>query len=109
MIQYYIYMQSQKYWAFQLLSVACLSLAAKMEECDVPALSEFPLQDYNFESQVIQRMELLVLTTLEWRMGFITPFPLLPCFITKLCNQSPPTHIWSNTTQLIFLLMKGKL
>ncbi|KAG8377536.1 hypothetical protein BUALT_Bualt08G0043400 [Buddleja alternifolia] len=78
----------EKCWAIRLVSIACLSLAAKMEECMVPALSEFCLdddQDYNFESSVIQRMELLVLNTLEWKMGSITtPFAFIHFFVKKL-------------------------
>ncbi|KAI4316615.1 hypothetical protein L6164_024580 [Bauhinia variegata] len=97
---------SDKYWAIRILSVACLSIAAKIEECNVPALSEFQLEDYSFESKVIQRMELLVLSTLEWKMGFITPFVFLPYFITKFCNESPPTHIFCKTVQVISTIMK---
>lgn len=104
------FMQSEKHWAIRLLSVACLSLAAKMEEYTVPGLSQFQLEDYCFESKVIQRMELLVLTTLEWDMAIITPFAFLPYFIPKLCKESPPNHILSKTTmQLIFTTMKGEL
>ncbi|ESW08747.1 hypothetical protein PHAVU_009G071400 [Phaseolus vulgaris] len=97
---------SEKCWAIQLLSIACLSLAAKMEECNVPALSEFKLDDYSFEGKVIQKMELLVLSTLEWKMGIITPFDFLSCFITKLCKESPPSPTFSKTMQLIFTTMK---
>ncbi|KAK1405639.1 hypothetical protein POM88_005244 [Heracleum sosnowskyi] len=48
---------NEKYWAVRLLSVACLSLAAKMEEYKVPLLKDFPMEDYYFEGKVIQRME----------------------------------------------------
>ncbi|ESW08748.1 hypothetical protein PHAVU_009G071400 [Phaseolus vulgaris] len=99
-------LKSEKCWAIQLLSIACLSLAAKMEECNVPALSEFKLDDYSFEGKVIQKMELLVLSTLEWKMGIITPFDFLSCFITKLCKESPPSPTFSKTMQLIFTTMK---
>ncbi|KAK7291060.1 hypothetical protein RIF29_05924 [Crotalaria pallida] len=97
---------SNKHWAIQLLSVACLSLAAKMEECHVPLLSEFQLEDYCFESKSIQRMELAVLSTLEWNMAVVTPLAFLPYFITKLCKDPPPSHFLSKTMQLIFILMK---
>ncbi|RDX69674.1 Cyclin-D5-1, partial [Mucuna pruriens] len=97
---------SEKCWAIRLLSIACLSLAAKMEECNVPGLSEFKLDDYSFEGKMIQKMELLVLTTLEWRMGILTPFDFLSYFITKFCKQSPPSPIFSKTMQLIFTTMK---
>ncbi|BAT77912.1 hypothetical protein LR48_Vigan04g242600 [Vigna angularis] len=97
---------SEKWWAIRLLSIACLSLAAKMEECNVPELSEFKSEDYSFEGKVIQKMELLVLTTLEWEMGIITPFDFLSYFITKFCKESPPSPTFSKTMQLIFTTMK---
>ncbi|KAK8581048.1 hypothetical protein V6N13_144095 [Hibiscus sabdariffa] len=81
---------SEKAWAMQLLSVACLSLAAKMEEMEVPALSEFQIEGCNFDTKTIQRMELLVLNTLEWRMNLVTPFAFLHFFITEMCKSSPP-------------------
>ncbi|KAK6277604.1 hypothetical protein POUND7_017927 [Theobroma cacao] len=97
---------SEKSWAMQLLSMACLSLAAKMEEIKVPALSEFQSEECNFKSKVIQRMELLVLNTLEWRMSSITPFAFLHFFITKMCKESPPGHLVSKTVQLILAIMR---
>uniref|UniRef100_A0A0R0K3U0 B-like cyclin n=1 Tax=Glycine max TaxID=3847 RepID=A0A0R0K3U0_SOYBN len=99
-------LKSEKSWAIRLLSIACLSLAAKMEECIVPGLSEFKLDDYSFEGKVIQKMELLVLSTLEWKMGIITPFDFLSYFIRKICKESPPSPIFSKTMQLIFTTMK---
>ncbi|KDP41628.1 hypothetical protein JCGZ_16035 [Jatropha curcas] len=97
---------SEKSWAVKLLSVACLSLAAKMEEIKVPSLSEFQIEDYNFESRVIQRMELLVLNTMEWRMISITPFVFLHYFIIKFSEESPPRHIVSRTVGFILDLMR---
>ncbi|GFQ02218.1 cyclin-d5-3 [Phtheirospermum japonicum] len=70
-------------WAMRLLSMACLSLAAKMDEVSVPPLPHFCVDDYNFESQVIQRMELLVLNELGWTMGSITPFSFVDFFAKK--------------------------
>ncbi|KAL6013094.1 hypothetical protein ACLOJK_003584 [Asimina triloba] len=90
-----------KDWAIRLLSVACLSLAAKMEECRVPALSEFPVEDYEFENKVIQRMELLVLNTLEWRMSSVTPFAYLNYFFTKFSEKSRPKALISKAVELI--------
>uniref|UniRef100_A0A804U6H4 Cyclin-like domain-containing protein n=1 Tax=Zea mays TaxID=4577 RepID=A0A804U6H4_MAIZE len=67
-------------WAARLLAVACVSLAAKMEEYRAPALPEFRADDeYDFSSVSIRRMELLVLSTLGWRMGDVTPLDYLPC------------------------------
>ncbi|KVH99449.1 Cyclin-like protein [Cynara cardunculus var. scolymus] len=99
---------SDKHWAIRLLSVACLSLAAKMEESNAPALTEFPTDEYTFDSSVIQRMELLVLTTLDWRMHSITPFDFIRCFISCFCTESSKRHFVSRTTQILFATIKGK-
>nr|GLL48944.1 cyclin-D5-2-like [Ipomoea trifida] len=77
----------EKDWAIKLLSMACLSLAAKMEECRVPSLSEYPMEGYNFETKLLQRMELLVLNALEWRMGLITPFAFTRYFVVKFSEN----------------------
>ncbi|XP_015972346.1 cyclin-D5-1-like [Arachis duranensis] len=97
---------SGKCWKMRLLSIACLTLAAKMEESEVPVLTEFQSEDYCFENKVIQRMELLVLSTLEWNMVMITPLVFLPYFITKLCNESQTCHVLSKTIQIIFTLIQ---
>ncbi|XP_051146440.1 cyclin-D4-1-like [Andrographis paniculata] len=77
-------------WPFQLLSMTCLSLAAKMEELYVPCLLDLQMLEtaYVFEPKTIQRMELLVLTTLKWRLRSVTPFDYLHHFLTKLPSSS---------------------
>ncbi|RWR77981.1 cyclin-D5-1-like protein [Cinnamomum micranthum f. kanehirae] len=93
--------QNGKCWAIQLLSVACLSLAVKMEECKIPPLSEFRADGYTFDWQVIQRMELMVLNTLEWRMSSVTPFAYLHYFSTKFSNESRPNTVLSKASGLV--------
>ncbi|XVE70190.1 hypothetical protein DITRI_Ditri10aG0052600 [Diplodiscus trichospermus] len=99
---------TEKSWVIQLLSMTCISLAAKMEEIQVPTLSELKTQfkEVTFGSRVIERMELLVLNTLEWKMNSITPFAFLPFFISKICKESPPDHFMSRTVQFILAIMK---
>lgn len=80
--------QRGKAWAVRLLSIACLSLAAKMEENKVITLTDFQFEDYLFKCDAIQRMELLVLATLQWRMIVITPFAYLSYFASKLHEHS---------------------
>nr|DAD46180.1 TPA_asm: hypothetical protein HUJ06_004410 [Nelumbo nucifera] len=65
-----------KAWMMQLLSVACLSLAAKVEETDMPFSLDLQVGEskFVFEARTTQRMELLVLSTLKWRMQAVTPF-----------------------------------
>ncbi|KAM7277562.1 hypothetical protein ACFE04_004696 [Oxalis oulophora] len=99
---------SEKSWTIRLLSVACLSLAVKMEEINIPSLSEYQTEEFFFHGKVIQRMELLVLNTLEWRMGSVTPFDYLHYFVLKLCNcnYSSPRIIFSRTLEFIFATIK---
>ncbi|KAK3231233.1 hypothetical protein Dsin_003114 [Dipteronia sinensis] len=97
---------SEKLWAIKLVSVACLSLAAKMEEINVPALTEFQIDEYDFGSNVKQRMELLVLNTLNWRLRSVTPFVFLHYFSTKFFNDSPPNNVLSRTVALILNAMR---
>ncbi|CAI9770268.1 unnamed protein product [Fraxinus pennsylvanica] len=67
--------QKDKPWMSQLAAVACLSLAAKVEETQVPLLLDLQVEEskYLFEAKTIQRMELLVLSTLKWKMNPVTP------------------------------------
>lgn len=78
-------------WPYQLLSVACLSLAAKMEELYVPLLMDLQILEprYVFEPKSIQRMELWVMANLKWRLRSVTPFDFLDYFISKLQSSGP--------------------
>ncbi|KAF8013920.1 hypothetical protein BT93_I1702 [Corymbia citriodora subsp. variegata] len=82
-------------WAFQLLSVACLSLAAKMEEPEVPLLLDLQAFDpkFVFEPRTVQRMELWVMSNLNWRLRSVTPFDFLPSFVPKIRTLSSPS-LW---------------
>ncbi|KAK4790852.1 hypothetical protein SAY86_031265 [Trapa natans] len=73
-------------WPMQLLSVACLSLAAKMEEPLVPSLLDIQVEGakFVFEPRTITRMELLVLTVLNWRLRSVTPFSFIGFFACKI-------------------------
>ncbi|KAI3451983.1 hypothetical protein Pfo_008648 [Paulownia fortunei] len=67
--------QKDKPWMSQLAAVACLSIAAKVEETQVPLLLDLQVEEskYLFGAKTIQRMELLVLSTLQWKMNPVTP------------------------------------
>ncbi|VFQ75333.1 unnamed protein product [Cuscuta campestris] len=95
-----------KTWAIRLLSVACLALAAKVEENKAPALSQYHVDDYHFAGSVIQRMELLVLNTLEWKMNLMTPFSFVHYFVTKFCGELRPTEIVPKAVELIVDIMR---
>uniref|UniRef100_A0A2K1XP97 B-like cyclin n=1 Tax=Populus trichocarpa TaxID=3694 RepID=A0A2K1XP97_POPTR len=79
-----VHLQKEKPWMAQLAAVSCLSLAAKVEETQVPLLLDFQVEDskYVFEAKTIQRMEILVLSTLKWKMNPVTPISFLD-YITR--------------------------
>ncbi|KAK8482057.1 hypothetical protein V6N13_056940 [Hibiscus sabdariffa] len=99
-----------KAWMMQLLTVACLSLAAKMEETEVPLILDLQVGEskFVFEAKTIQRMELLVLSTLSWRMQAITPFSFIDYFLYKLNDDKIPLRSSiSRSIQLISSTIKG--
>lgn len=135
----------------QLLSVACLSLAAKMEETQVPLSLDLQVQIHSkfysliyyfgenqlgihicinnngvfclviliqvaesrflFEGRTIQRMELLVMSTLKWRMQAITAFSFIDHFIRKNndvnSHRIPLKDSVFRSTQIIIATLKG--
>nr|DAD21282.1 TPA_asm: hypothetical protein HUJ06_022745 [Nelumbo nucifera] len=104
-------------WPLQLLSVACVSIAAKMEEASVPLLLDLQMvvsSRFVFEPRTVQRMELLVMTNLKWRMRSITPFDFVDYFVSKLpcfssrhpflsCVSSRASDLILSTTLVDFL------
>ncbi|ESQ31209.1 hypothetical protein EUTSA_v10004441mg [Eutrema salsugineum] len=84
--------ETDKPWMSQLVAVACLSLAAKVEEIHVPLLIDLQVEEarYIFEAKTIQRMELLILTTLQWRMHPVTPISFFDHIVRRFgskCHQ----------------------
>ncbi|KAL1809956.1 hypothetical protein ACET3Z_026946 [Daucus carota] len=85
-------LHNDKPWMGQLVAVACLSLAAKVEETQVPLLDDLQVDEsrFLFDSRSIQRMELLVLSSLEWKMNPVTPFSFFDHIIRRLELESCP-------------------
>ncbi|XP_047052501.1 cyclin-D2-1 isoform X1 [Lolium rigidum] len=95
-------------WAMQLLAVTCLSLAAKMEETLVPSLLDLQIEStrYIFEPRTILRMELLVLTALNWRLRSVTPFVFIDFFVCKVDPRGKNTrYLIGRATQMILAAM----
>ncbi|KAJ8766874.1 hypothetical protein K2173_009218 [Erythroxylum novogranatense] len=78
--------QRDKPWMIQLVAVTCLSLAAKVEETQVPLLLDLQVEGtkYVFEAKTIQRMELLVMSALKWKMHPVTPLSFIDHIIRRL-------------------------
>jgi len=155
-----LHLQKGKAWMMQLLAVACLSIAAKMEETEVPLSVDLQVSDcyliefnfysipefvlipplwhlgthnqhgfvvhrlmvwgqknvqvgeakFIFEAKTIQRMELLVLSTLKWRMQAVTPFSFIDHFLYKMNgDQMPPRTLIFQSIQLIQSTLKGNI
>ncbi|KAG2704578.1 hypothetical protein I3760_05G009600 [Carya illinoinensis] len=81
-----LHIQRDKPGLIQLVAVACLSLAAKVEETQVPLLLDLQVEGtkYVFEAKNIQRMELLVLATLQWKMQPVTPLSFIDHVIRRI-------------------------
>ncbi|XP_042057420.1 cyclin-D3-1-like isoform X1 [Salvia splendens] len=95
-----------KPWMMHLAALTCLSLAAKLEETHVPLLLDLQVEEtkYVFEPKTVQRMELLVLSALEWRMNPVTPVSFLDHIIRRLGLKSHHVH-WEFLTPCQNLLL----
>lgn len=64
---------------------------------------------FMFEPKSIQRMELLVLNRLEWRLRAITPCSYIRYFLRKMskCDQEPSNTLISRSLQVIASKTKG--
>ncbi|CAL9181160.1 unnamed protein product [Musa hybrid cultivar] len=99
----------QNEWALQLLSVACLSLAAKLEETLLPSLLDLQVESakFIFEPRTILRMELLVLNALNWRLRSVTPFAFINFFVHKIDPAGKyATSLVSRVTEITLATMK---
>ncbi|XP_042468115.1 cyclin-D3-2-like [Zingiber officinale] len=88
-------LQDDKPWMGRLAAVACLSLAAKVEETRVPLLLDLqlfpePPEDggFVFEPKTIRRMELLVLSALGWRTNPVTPLSFIHHLLPRLFSKA---------------------
>ncbi|CAA0829242.1 Cyclin-D5-1 [Striga hermonthica] len=94
-------------WTNRILSVACLSLAAKMEESKARPLIEYRVEGYDFQGIAIQKMELCVLHELEWKMGVLTPFAYLNYFTAKFCTEKSRLHeIATRAAELVMAIVE---
>ncbi|CAN6477644.1 unnamed protein product [Victoria cruziana] len=98
-------------WTYGLLSVACLSLAAKMEESGVPSLRVIQRAGVGrrfFEPDSLFRMEILILSKLNWKLRSVTPFTFIELFARKLNpSQEVNGRIVSRGTQLVLDIIRA--
>ncbi|WCJ35546.1 cyclin d5 1 [Euphorbia peplus] len=89
-----------------LVSAACLSLAAKLEQRKAPRLAYYNLDDTGYDSVQIGRMERLVFQTLGWNLILVTPFHYLRYFIFQFSQQTSSIEMVSTTEGLILGLIR---
>ncbi|CAN6471684.1 unnamed protein product [Victoria cruziana] len=97
-----------KGWLIELLSVACLTIAAKLHEVEVPPLLE--LQDgfgHLFQPSLVQRMELHVSTSLAWRLNAVTAYSFMGPLIRCLDLACP--RVCSTLTKRVTQLLRGAI
>ncbi|KAG1363938.1 cyclin-D3-2 [Cocos nucifera] len=103
-------LQGDRPWMGRLAAVACLSLAAKVEETYVPLLVDLQvaaaeadrdLEAGNvFEAKTVRRMELLVLSALGWRMNPVTPLSFIHLLLPHLCYKPQNGNLTSSATRI---------
>ncbi|CAA0821015.1 Cyclin-D4-1 [Striga hermonthica] len=101
-----------KTWVVQLAAVACLSLAAKFDEVNVPHSVDLQAGEpkFLFEAKTIQRMELLVLNHLKWNIKPYTPFNFIEYFHRKMSGSDveiPSEPLITRSIQIILNTIKG--
>ncbi|KAM7498208.1 hypothetical protein LguiA_022622 [Lonicera macranthoides] len=94
----------EKPWILRLVAVSCVSLALKMRKTESSVSDIQNDCGFIFDSQTIQRMELLILGALKWRMRSITPFSFINFFTSLFKFKDPPLKqaLKARATEIIF-------
>jgi hypothetical protein len=87
-----------------LAAIICISI---LRDC-VDQIGE---ERYLFEAKTIQKMELLVLSTLNWRMQAVTPFSYIDHFLDLLNggNATPRGWLFQSSSELILSVARGTI
>ncbi|XP_073044644.1 cyclin-D4-1-like [Primulina eburnea] len=97
-------------WTTQLVAVACLLLAAKVEEVDAPSTLGIQAGETEvvFQGKTVQRMEIVVLEYLKWRMKPYTPCDYIDYYLRKINDtEFPPEPLISRSVEIILSTIKG--
>ncbi|KAL6653837.1 hypothetical protein ACP70R_008761 [Stipagrostis hirtigluma subsp. patula] len=89
-------------WMVELVSVACLSIACKLDEVTIPSLHHLQMEEvmsHSFRSSTIRDMELTLLKALQWRLACVTPYSFLHLLLPQGCTTSAATA--SRCTRLL--------
>jgi cyclin D3, plant len=114
-------LQHDKPWMGRLAAVACLSLAAKVEETQVPLLLDLQLQvtweektgtdagaGFLFEAKTVRRMELLVLSALQWRLNSVTALSFIQPLVSLLCSEKMGGYLTARCEGILLSVFDGE-
>ncbi|CAD6255543.1 unnamed protein product [Miscanthus lutarioriparius] len=79
------HLQCWEAWMVELVSVACLSIACKLDEVNIPSLHHLQMEEvmsHSFLPATVQDMELTLLKALQWRLACVTPYSFLQLFLS---------------------------
>ncbi|XP_058075796.1 putative cyclin-D6-1 [Magnolia sinica] len=87
-----------------ILSISYISLASKMKKSTFSLTSFQSEEGIIFDTQAIQRMELLILGVLKWRIRSVTPFAFLLFFLSFFKQNDPPLKqaLKAMATEIVF-------
>ncbi|KZV53771.1 hypothetical protein F511_00037 [Dorcoceras hygrometricum] len=100
----------KKKWTTQLVAVACLLLAAKVEEVNVPSTLGIQAGESEvvFQGKTVVRMEIVVLEFLKWRMRAYTPCNYIDYYLRKINDtEFPPEPLISRSLDIILSTIEG--
>ncbi|MED6118518.1 hypothetical protein PIB30_003263 [Stylosanthes scabra] len=97
--------KQQQPWLTHLAAVACISLAAKLQETQAPLPIDLQVEDskYVFEAKSIMKMEILVLSSLEWKMNPATPLSFIDYITRRLKLKCFLSFHFLNTCEALLL------
>ena len=71
-------------------------------------MSQVPSEKYSFDLDAIQRMEIYVLDSLNWRMQAVTPFSYINYFVDKFTDGKPLScGFISRRTEIVLGSLEG--
>jgi cyclin D3, plant len=114
-------LQHDKPWMGRLAAIACLSLGAKVEETQVPLLLDLQLPvtwgeeavtdggaGFLFEAKTVRRMELLVLSALQWRLNSVTALSFIQPLVSLLFSVKMGGHLTARCEGILLSVLDGE-
>ncbi|CAO1943913.1 unnamed protein product [Urochloa humidicola] len=99
-------------WMVELVSVACLSIACKLDEVNIPSLHDLQMEEvlsHSFRPATVRDMELTLLKALQWRLACVTPYSFLQLLLPTTTMTTTTTACCITTRLLLCSLAEPSL